>query len=79
MSRLIELIKKIKYEFKGHEVFDNKGNPIIKTNPKYFRPAEVDELIGDSAKARKKLSWKPKHTLDTLVKEMISADLKRYK
>jgi GDPmannose 4,6-dehydratase len=70
---------KIKYEFKGHEVFDNKGNPIIKTNPKYFRPAEVDELIGDSAKAKEKLSWKPKHTLDTLVKEMISADLKRYK
>ena len=69
----------IKYEFKGHEVFDYKGNPIIKTNPKYFRPAEVDELIGDSAKAKEKLSWKPKHTLDTLVKEMISADLKRYK
>ena len=69
---------KIKYEFKGHEVFDNKGNPIIKTNPKYFRPAEVDELIGDSAKARKKLSWNPKHTLATLVKDMISADLKRY-
>ena len=69
----------IKYEFKGHEVFDYKGNPIIKTNPKYFRPAEVDELIGDSTKAKEKLSWKPKHTLDTLVKEMISADLKRYK
>ena len=69
----------IKYEFKGHEVFDDKGNPIIKTNPKYFRPAEVDELIGDSTKAKEKLSWKPKHTLDTLVKEMISADLKRYK
>jgi GDPmannose 4,6-dehydratase len=68
----------IKYEFKGHEVFDFKGNPIIKTNPKYFRPAEVDELIGDSTKARKKLSWKPKHTLETLVKDMISADLKRY-
>jgi len=68
----------IKYEFKGHEVFDNKGNPIIKTNPKYFRPAEVDELIGDSTKARKKLSWKPKHNLETLVKDMISADLKRY-
>ncbi len=69
----------IKYEFKGHEVFDDKGNSIIKTNPKYFRPAEVDELIGDSTKARTVLSWKPRHTLDTLVKDMISADLKRYK
>ena len=68
----------IKYEFKGHEVFDYKGNPIIKTNPKYFRPAEVDELIGDSTKAREKLSWKPKHTLETLVEDMVNADLKRF-
>ena len=68
----------IKYEFKGHEVFDDKGSHIIKTNPKYFRPAEVDELIGDSSKAREKLSWKPKHSLETLVHDMIHADLKRY-
>ena len=68
----------IKYELKGNEIFDDKGNPIIKTNPKYYRPAEVDQLIGDSTKAREKLSWKPKHTLETLVKDMISADLKRY-
>ena len=69
----------IKYEFKGQEVFDEKGNYIIKTNRKFFRPAEVDELIGDSTKAFKDLNWKPKHTLETLVKDMISADLKRYK
>lgn len=69
----------IKYEFKGQEVFDDKGNYIIKTNPKFFRPAEVDLLVGDSAKAEKKLSWKPKHTLETLVKDMIQVDLKRYK
>ncbi len=68
----------IKYEFKGHEVFDDKGNYIIKTNSKYFRPAEVDQLIGDSTKAREKLPWKPKHNLETLVRDMISADLKRY-
>ena len=69
----------IKYEFKGQEVFDDKGNYIIKTNPKFFRPAEVDLLVGDSTKAEKKLSWKPKHTLETLVKDMIQVDLKRYK
>ena len=69
----------IKYVFKGQEVFDEKGNFIIKTNPKFFRPAEVDTLNGDSTKAREKLLWKPKHTLDTLVKDMIQADLKRYK
>jgi len=69
----------IKYEFKGQEVFDDKGNYIIKTNSKFFRPAEVDLLVGDSTKAEKKLSWKPKHTLETLVKDMIQVDLKRYK
>ena len=69
----------IKYEFKGHEVFDEKGNQIIKTNPKFFRPAEVDLLIGDNSKAKQKLLWKPKHTIDTLVKDMIEADLKRFK
>ena len=69
----------IKYEFKGQEVFDEKGNYVIKTNPKFFRPAEVDLLVGDSTKAEKKLSWKPKHTLETLVKDMIQVDLKRYK
>lgn len=69
----------IKYEFKGHEVFDEKGNQIMKTNPKFFRPAEVDLLIGDNSKAKQKLLWKPKHTIDTLVKDMIEADLKRFK
>jgi GDPmannose 4,6-dehydratase len=69
----------IKYKFKGQEVFDEKGNCIIKNNPKFFRPAEVDLLVGDSTKAKEKLLWKPKHTLETLVKDMIEADLKRYK
>ena len=69
----------IKYKFKGQEVFDDKGNCIIKNNPKFFRPAEVDLLVGDSTKAKEKLLWKPKHTLETLVKDMIEADLKRYK
>tara|TARA_B100000989_G_C19532664_1_gene470995 strand:- start:8174 stop:9169 length:996 start_codon:yes stop_codon:yes gene_type:complete len=68
----------INYVFKGHEVLDDKGNYIIKTNPKFFRPAEVDLLVGDSSKALEKLGWKPKHTLETLVKDMIEADLKRY-
>lgn len=68
----------IKHEFKGNEVLDDKGNYIIKTNHKYFRPAEVDLLIGDSTKAAEKLLWKPKHTLETLVKDMIEADLRRY-
>ena len=69
----------IKYEFKGNEVFDDKGNQIIKTNPIFFRPAEVDILKGDYSKAKKNLNWKPKHTLEMLVKDMLDADLKRFK
>lgn len=53
------------------------GKPVIEVDPKYFRPAEVDILIGDASKAKEKLGWKPKHTLDDLVKEMVESDLKR--
>ncbi len=84
-TKIKDFIKKcldelnVKHEFRGQEVFDENGNYIIKTNPKFFRPTEVDALIGDSNKAFKDLNWKPKHTLETLVKDMIIADLERYK
>ena len=68
----------ITYFNEGDEFRDNHGNFIIKTNPKFVRPAEVDLLIGDPMKAREKLLWKPKHNLDSLIKDMIQADLKRY-
>jgi|TARA_R100000479_G_scaffold157223_1_gene93919 GDPmannose 4,6-dehydratase len=68
----------ITYFNEGDQFRDNHGNFIIKTNPKFVRPAEVDLLIGDSMKAREKLLWKPKHNLDSLIKDMIQADLKRY-
>ena len=47
----------------------------LRIDPVYFRPTEVDLLIGDSSKARAKLGWKPKTTLQGLVKEMMAADL----
>ena len=47
---------------------------VIKIDPKYFRPTEVDELLGDSTKASKKLNWEPKISLDELVDEMITHD-----
>ena len=53
------------------------GQPLIEVDPKYFRPAEVDILVGDATKAREKLGWKPKHTLDDLVKDMVESDLKK--
>ena len=53
-----------------------KGKEIIKIDPKYFRPTEVDTLLGDATKAKKKLKWKPKISFEQLVKEMIDEDLK---
>ena len=68
------------YEFNGHEVIDTHTREhIIKTNPKFFRPAEVDLLVGDNTKAKTKLLWKPKHTLESMVKDMITEDLRRWK
>ncbi len=52
---------------------------IIKIDPKYFRPAEVEQLLGDPSKAKKLLKWKPKTTFKDLVKIMVEADLKNVK
>ena len=56
--------------------YDHNGNCIIECNKKYFRPLEVDTLLGDSSKARKELKWKPKTNLNLLVKEMVNFELK---
>lgn len=52
-----------------------KGEIIVEIDPRYFRPAEVETLLGDAAKARSKLGWNPRVGLDELVSEMIEADL----
>ena len=54
----------------------SNNKPIIKINPKFFRPAEVDLLIGDSSKAQKILKWKAKTSLKQLVKIMIDDEIK---
>lgn len=51
------------------------GKLVIAIDPNYYRPTEVDLLIGDSTKARQKLGWQPKHTLAQMVKEMVKSDL----
>ncbi|SKA20469.1 GDPmannose 4,6-dehydratase [Chitinophaga eiseniae] len=51
------------------------GQEVIAVDPRYFRPTEVDLLIGDATKAWTNLGWKPEHTLADLVKEMVAADL----
>ncbi|NVO21402.1 MAG: GDP-mannose 4,6-dehydratase [Bacteroidetes bacterium] len=53
-----------------------KGSVVVEVDPQYFRPTEVDLLLGDPSKARTKLGWEPEYDLDSLVKDMIEADLK---
>jgi GDPmannose 4,6-dehydratase len=58
------------------EVGSYDGKDIIKVDPRYFRPTEVETLLGDASKAKKKLNWSPKISFNQLVKEMIDEDLK---
>ena len=59
-----------------NEVGTFKGKEIIKINPRYFRPTEVDSLLGDSTKAKQKLNWYPKISFEELVREMVEEDYK---
>jgi GDPmannose 4,6-dehydratase len=67
--------------WKGEDVNEigydkNSGRELIFISEKYFRPAEVDELLGDSTKAQTEMGWKIEHTFDELVKEMVEYDCK---
>jgi GDPmannose 4,6-dehydratase len=55
--------------------YDSDGNCVIAVDPRYFRPTEVESLLGDATKAKEKLGWTPKITFKELVSEMMSADL----
>ncbi|CAG4885510.1 GDP-mannose 4,6-dehydratase [Paraburkholderia gardini] len=55
------------------------GKVLVRVNPKFYRPAEVELLIGDPAKAKAKLGWEPKTTLEELCAMMVEADLRRNK
>jgi GDPmannose 4,6-dehydratase len=68
---------KIDWKKKGlNEVGYFNGDDIIKVDSKYFRPTEVENLLGDASAAKKKLNWTPKITFEQLVKEMVEEDLK---
>ncbi|MFN2368237.1 MAG: GDP-mannose 4,6-dehydratase, partial [Desulfurivibrionaceae bacterium] len=56
--------------------YDAKGSCIVQVDPRYFRPTEVDTLLGDPSKAREKLGWTTKITFPELVAEMVREDLK---
>ena len=79
VKQFVNLVLKelsIKHKWKGkginEKAFDEKNNCIIECRKKYFRPAEVDTLIGYASKAKKILKWKPKHNIHSLIKDMIS-------
>ena len=55
------------------------GQTILRIDPRYFRPTEVDLLLGDPSKAKEKLGWEPKHDLQSLVTDMMEADLELFK
>ena len=83
VKQFVNLVLKelnIKHTWKGKGIdlkcYDQKGNCIIECDKAYFRPLEVDTLLGDSRKARKELNWKPKYNITKLVKEMVITELK---
>ena len=55
------------------------GKEVVAIDPEYFRPTEVELLIGDATKAKEVLGWQPKHTVKELVKEMVASDLETFK
>ena len=72
----------MKIEWNGkdlNEVGLSEGKDIIKIDPRYFRPTEVETLLGDASKAKKKLNWSPKISFEQLVEEMVDEDLKAAK
>ena len=70
-TAIIDSVADDQYKFKV-------GQTVLKIDPRYYRPTEVDLLIGDPTKSKEKLGWVPKHTLDGLIDDMIMSDLKLY-
>ncbi len=83
IKQFLNLVAKklnIKIKWKGagieEKAYDQNNNCIVECRKKYFRPAEVDSLVGDASKARKILRWKPKRNINQLIDDMISYELK---
>ena len=75
-----ELKLKIRWRGKGinEKAFDEDNNLIVACDKTYYRPLEVNSLLGDAKKARKKLNWKPKSSLKSLIIDMISSEMQKY-
>ncbi len=77
----IGIAKKVSKDKKYKDLTNHvkEGQVVVKVDPRYFRPTEVDVLLGDSTKAQKELNWKPKYSLKDLVVDMVRSDLKEMK
>jgi GDPmannose 4,6-dehydratase len=73
-----ELGIEVRWKGKGKDQvgYDARGEAIVRVDPRYFRPTEVETLLGDPTKAREKLGWTPRITFAQLVSEMVREDLK---
>jgi GDPmannose 4,6-dehydratase len=83
----------VEIEFRGKEVNEvavvtkvlntearvKVGDTVVKIDPKYFRPTEVELLIGDASKAKNELKWELKYNLDALIEDMVKSDLELFK
>lgn len=76
-----ELDMPITWKGKGidEKGYNSDGKPFVEISQRYFRPAEVETLLGDATKAKKNLGWSPKTSFNDLVREMVAADLKQAK
>ena len=63
----------------NEKAFNSEGRVIVACDKVYYRPLEVNNLLGDAKKARKKLNWRPKYKLNDLIKDMIHEELKKFK
>ena len=86
VKNFINLVSKslgIKLFWRGkginEKAFNSEGEVIVASDKVYYRPLEVNNLLGDAKKARKKLNWKPKYKLNDLIKDMIHEELKKFK
>jgi GDPmannose 4,6-dehydratase len=75
-AKLLEL--DLTWEGSGvdERAIDRSGNAVVAVDPRYFRPTEVETLLGDASKAQRELGWTPRTSFDELVREMVESDLK---
>ncbi|HEV2619160.1 MAG TPA: GDP-mannose 4,6-dehydratase [Acidobacteriaceae bacterium] len=75
-ARLLELDLTWQGSGVDEKAIDARGNIVVAVDPRYFRPTEVETLLGDPTKAQRELGWTPSTSFDQLVKEMVESDLK---